>query len=268
VNTFRIIFYTITGILSVLYGGCKNSPKQQKDQSPNLIVYCENGILGPIKEISTSFEEKTGLKVGIQNDCARNLTNLIHYRREADIFIPDARTTIDNIMMTSPDIVLDSAFLGFQSLVYLVAKGNPSQFNGDFQSLLDPSLGVILANPETSTLGLLTGQMLKKQSVYTQIMNSVLFLTTDSRGLIRGISSGQASVAISWKSDYLFNSKHMGIDTISVASPYKYHPAMAIILKGAPNKRNAKEFLKVLKSKSGKKILKKYGIDDFQLSHF
>lgn len=267
-NTSRVIFFTAAGLLFLLLTGCNVPTTPDGSVTADLVIYCENGILGPIKEFTDIFEHQSGLKVEIQNDCARNLTSLIHYRKEADIFIPDSRQAIDNIIRSNPGIISDSLLLGYQTLVFMVPKNNPSLFDGQLASLTKPDQAVILANPESSTLGLVSGTMLREHRLYDQVMNSVILLTIDSRGLIQNLTSKQASVAIGWRSDYLSNHRREKIDTLSIPSHEKYFKAMAVILNHSPHKHNATLYLNLLGSHKGKNLLKKYGIDDFRISHF
>ncbi|MFO8000825.1 MAG: substrate-binding domain-containing protein [Marinilabilia sp.] len=245
-----------------LFSGC-HQPVKEKIEDADLTIYCENGILGPIKEIADQYEENSGLNIEIQNDCARNLVSMVHYRNEADVFIPDTRHTIDNIASLEKNFFSDSVFLGYQSLMFFVPKENPENFDGKLQSLLNPSNGIVLANPESSTLGMVTGITLKQHNLYDQVMNSVLFFTTDSRGLIRSIATNQASVAMGWKSDPYLIDPFMAIDTIHIhgLSPEKrFHKAIAVIPEKAPNKEEARKFLKILTSGNATSIFKKYGI--------
>ncbi len=239
--------------------GCQNN-SAEKERKPDLIVYCENGILAPVKEFTEYFEDSTGLKVSIQNDCARNLTSLIHYRRETDIFIPDTRQAIDNLTLIPPDIICDSVYLGNQMLVFIVEKNNPSKLTGTIESLTNYENGIILANPESSTLGHITGVYLRQHQIYDTVMNSVLFLTTDSRGLIRNIATSHASLAIAWKSDYLTNNIRKQVDTLSIHSGYTEYPAVAAQLTFGKNQANAKKYLKWLKQPQAVEIFEKYGI--------
>jgi molybdenum ABC transporter molybdate-binding protein len=266
VKTSGVIFFTL--MVLVHFSGCIYNTSKDETREADIIVYCENGILEPVKEIISLYEKSTGLKVDIHNDCARNLTSLIHYRREADIFIPDSRLSIDLIKTANPELIADSAFLGIQTLVFMVAKGNPKRFDGQLNALLNKQFGVILANPETSTLGNASELLLQHHALYNEVKNSVLFLTIDSRGLIRNISSGQASLAISWRSDYFSNHNALSIDTISIASPHKHYTAMAVLLKNAHNKSNAKKQLQFLESGKSKQIFEKYGIPNYQNTNF
>ncbi len=255
-----VILFTLTIFGFIFTMGCKNNSPSGEENEPDLIVYCENGILGPVKEFTNYFEDSTGLKVSIQNDCARNLTSLIHYRREADIFIPDTRQSIDKLSMISPDLITDSVYLGHQTLVFIIARNNPAGLTGTIESLTNTANGIILANPESSTLGHITGLYLKEYQIYDRVMNSVLFLTTDSRALIRDIAANHASLAIAWESDYLTNSIRKQVDTLSISSNHKEYPAMAAQLTTGSNKQNAIKYLNWLRRPHSQKIFEKYGI--------
>lgn len=260
VRTSGVIFFTLAVFGIIFSSGCKNNNTSGEKNEPDLIVYCENGILGPVKEFTDYFEEETGLNVSIQNDCARNLTSLIHYRREADIFIPDARQAIDKLSLISPDIFSDSVFLGNQTLVFIIPLNNPSELPGTAASLTNPNNGIILANPASSTLGYITGLYLKEHQIYDSVMNSVLFLTTDSRGLVRDIAANQASLAIAWKSDYLTNSIRKHVDTLTISSDHKEYPAVAVQLTSGKNQDNAKRYFSWLRKPYAQKIFEKYSI--------
>lgn len=255
-----ILFFIFIVLFFFIVAGCKPIHQSKGEENPDLIIYCENGILGPVMEIVQAFEDSTSLHVSIQNDCAGNLNSLIHYRREADIFIPDSREAINNILLTSPELITDSVYLGTQTLVFIVRRGNPSRLTGSMESLTNPENGVILANPESSSLGASSGTLLKKHLLYDKVMNSVLFLTPDSRSLVRNIAAEQASIAIAWESDYLTNSIRKHLDTLSIQSSFKNFPALAVMLNTGNNKKNARNFLEELKQESSQKIFEKYGI--------
>ena len=259
-KTSRVNFFVCVVLAFTLFQSCRNNHASGHETGPDLVIYCENGILGPLKEIATNFEDSTGLQLSIQNDCARNLTSLIHYRNEADIFIPDAKQGLEKLFLSSPDIIKDSVSLGEQKLLFIVAKSNPAKLSGSINTLTDPANGIILANPESSTLGHISGSFLKKHQIYDQVMNSVLFLTADSRSLVRNIASNHASLAIAWESDYLTNSIRKKADTLSIQSSFLNYPAMAVSLTSGKNQKNAAHFLKELQTTKSKKIFEKYGI--------
>ena len=258
-STIFILNIIIVGILT----DCKSPKNKNESDNQKLVVYCENGILASVREFSSEFEKETGIRISIQNDCARNLSNLIYYRGEADIFVPDCRLAIDNMIMTNPELFEDTVSLGYQTLIFLISRENPPNFDGDLKMLTSPHLGIILANPETSSLGLATEMLLKNHAIYDQVVKEVLSFTTDSRGLLRSVSSGQSQISIDWESDYL-SSDIIGlkIDTLHMVSDAIFFPVLAAILKDAPNKQNAIKFMDRLRGEPGKKFFRKYRISN------
>ena len=263
----KIIPFVISVLLITILVECKRNKKSETLSKQELVIYCENGILAAVREFSAQFEKESGIKINIQNDCARNLSNLIYYRGEADIYIPDCRLSIDDMLMTNPEIIEDSAVIGYQTLIFIISPGNPINFDGQMSTLSSGKFGIELANPETSSLGQATEKLLKHHSIYNEIINSVLSLTTDSRGLLRNIASGHSQIAIDWESDYLSNSNGFQIiDTVRIPSNEIYYQAIAVVLKDAPNKENAIKYINQLRTPSGKIFFEKYGITDIPLS--
>lgn len=257
----RAIFFL--AILSIIAAptGCKNNGEEQT-KPPGLVIYCENGILEPVREITEHYEKATGTAVTIRNDCARNLVSFLHYRNEADIFIPDATEALNNILLVDSLIFDNMAFLGHQTLIFFVQNGNPENFDGHIKNLFEPKNGMVLANPESSTLGLLSGMMLKENLMYEEAMNSVLVLTTDSRNLVQTIVKKKASLGIGWKSDYA-GTLTSPVDTVHIkgaTSGAIYHKVSAALLYNAPHKEGARGYMELLTSPLATSIFEKYGI--------
>ncbi|MFW6389017.1 MAG: substrate-binding domain-containing protein [Marinilabiliaceae bacterium] len=253
--------------MSAVPFGC-NSNGDGQNGPYELVIYCENGILEPVREITGLYEKATGLNVKIRNDCARNLVSFLHYRDEADIFIPDAAETLTSTLLVDSLFFNDITFLGHQSLIFFVQKGNPQQFDGQLKNLFKPKNGMVLANPESSSLGLLTGVMLKETLLYDEAITSVLFLTIDSRNLVQTIVKKQASLVIGWESDY--NEDLLPhVDTVHIkgaAPDLIHHKASAALLHSAPHKDEARRYLELLTSPFAKRIFEKYGIRKDSLS--
>jgi len=262
VKTAKAIFFSAIIFFTAAPSACNNNGDEQKKPS-RLVVYCENGILNPVLEITDHFKKNTGINVKIRNDCARNLVSSLHYHDDADIFIPDATETINNLLMVDSLFFEDKLFLGNQSLIFFIPEGNPEQFDGHLKKLFQLENGMIMANPESSTLGLLTGILLEKNLMYKEAMGSVLFLTTDSRNLMQNIEKKKASVGIGWRSDYTGARTPPKIDTVNIKGVLPsmiHHPASAAVLSSAPNKDAATRYLEFLTSDLAARIFKKYEI--------
>ncbi len=261
-NRTRLIIFL--PLLLFLFQGCfKSSSRkaQKKKDTEELVVYCENGVLGPVMEITTQFKATHNVNVRVQNDCSQNLISLLLYTREADIFIPDTRQAINKLENVHPDLFRDSVFLGYNPMVFMVAKGNPLKFNGDFNSLIERRLGIILANPETSSLGFETQEILKNSSLYETIMrDNVVALSVDSRGLLKNVATGQASLTIDWASSFHQDDAHLLVDTLPLTQSSPPPAIYAASLAGSSHPQLVAAFLEILKSDFGKATFQKYGI--------
>jgi molybdate transport system substrate-binding protein len=256
---------TIFLTLLTLLAACVNSNNAPKDPTPlfipELIIYCENGIVAPIYEISQFFETKYRCKVTIQNGNVRNLTSLISLTNSGDLFIPDTNYGFSLLRENQPDIIDDSLYLGTNQLVYIIPKGNPEKFDGQLESMSQKKYAVIIANPETSSLGNKTKEILKNKDIYARVINNIMTLSVDSRSIIRSINSGEATLAIDWISSYYYNSNRERVDTVHFSPPIPESDIYASVLSTSKNRGLAQTFLAVLSSPHAVAIFKAHGIE-------
>ena len=247
-----------------IFAGCVQNSANLKGriglrEIPELLVYCENGLVSPISEISTSFEELYNCKVRIHNDCARNIINIINYSKKGDVFIPDCRTAISWIKQIDSLVVVDSLYIGMNQMVMIVKKDNPLLFSGKLESMAEPKYAVMLANPETSSLGYETMKLLIDNNIYNETMSNTMTLTVDSKGLKRSIINNEASVAIDWVTSYMGNEDN-GVDTFSIDKQNEQLMVYASVLRNSEYLGLAYSFMAVLTSPQSLDIFAKYGI--------
>lgn len=252
-------------VLSMLLAACVDSQSEPADPAPayqpELIIYCENGVVAPIYEISQFFEARYNCKVTIQNGNVRNLTSMIHLSNKGDLFIPDTNYGFSLLRLLQPDIIRDSLYIGTNRLVYIVPKSNPEKFDGQIESVSQRQFAVIIANPETSSLGLKTKEILKNRAIYAEVINNIMTLSVDSRGLIRSIDKGEATLAIDWLSSYYYNSNRERVDTIHFLPPVPESDIYASVLNTSEKPGLAQTFLAVLSSPVAVDIFKAHGIE-------
>lgn len=252
-------------ILLTLLTSCVNHNHATKDPAPiyipELIIYCENGIVAPIYEISQYFETRYRCKVTIQNGNVRNLTSMIDLANNGDLFIPDTNYGFSLLREKHPEILNDSLYIGTNRLVYIIPKGNPERFDGHIESMSQKKYAVIIANPETSSLGYKTKEILKSRDLYTEVINNIMTLSVDSRGLIRSVNGGEATLAIDWVSSYYYNSNKERVDTMHFEHPVPESDIYATVLSTSKNPGLAQTFLAVLSSPHAVEIFKAHGIE-------
>jgi len=236
----------------------KNTIKNQKKEE--LIIYCENAVAPPINELIKKFEKEFGCKITIRNDCVQNLIGLINYSHRGDIFIPSSIHSFEVLRKGTTEELTDSVFLGYNSLVFMVKKGNPQNFNGDVSSLTSDKFAVIIANPETSSLGYETQKILIKWNIYEDVLNHVVALSADSKGLIKSLKNNRADIVINFASTIFINGSRNFIDIIPFDEEHRCElEVYAGILSTSENVELARSFMQYMNNPEGISVFNKYG---------
>ena len=257
------VIYLLLNILLIITGCTQNgsnlAERIDRHTIPELLVYCENGMVSPVMEISAIFEVQYNCKVRVHNDCARNIINTINYSNKGDIFIPDSRSAISWLKQSDSLSIIDSLYIGMNKMVLIVKKDNPSLFNGQLASLTDPKHAVALANPETSSLGFETMQLLVDNNIYNETMLNVMTLTVDSKGLLRSVINDEAFVAIDWLTSHI--GKEIEIETFNICKKNGNPEVYATLLRSSEYLGLAYSFMAMLSSSQSLEIFAKYGIE-------
>lgn len=238
----------------------KSDRQVQETIVPELVLYCENGVSAPLDSICKQFERMYKCRITIQNGNIRNLVSIIADTQTGDLFIPDIRSGFDILREIQPNIIGDSLYIGTNRLVFVVSKGNPEGFGGDLTSMQEEKYAVIIANPETSSLGFVTKQILSYAGVYSEVLNNSIALSVDNRGIIRRIYNGEASLGLDWTSSFFYNGNIEKVDTISLNMPDTKYDVYASVLKTSRYPGLAHTFMSMLNSPVGTDIFKSHGI--------
>ncbi|TCO08403.1 substrate-binding domain-containing protein [Natronoflexus pectinivorans] len=228
---------------------------------PELVIFVENGMVPAMVDLVEIFESQYQTRVRIQNGDAFTLAGMVNRWEEGDLFIPDSHRGLQILHEKKSDAILDSLFLGYNQLAFYVSKGNPSDFEGTLQCLSNNRHMVILANPETSSLGYVTRQLLMNHNLFQNVSGNILALAIDNRRLTSAVVNGDASVTIDWVSSYYRNSTKMYTDTIHINGTTPGHEIYAAVLSTTNNAPLAYAFLALLSSEKGLGVLGQYGIN-------
>ncbi|TAJ13565.1 molybdate ABC transporter substrate-binding protein [Marinilabiliaceae bacterium JC017] len=263
-SLMKVIPFILTLLLFILVSGCRvkenKMPHVDTSIQHEVLIYCENSMVPVILELANEFEKKYHCRVKIQNDCAQNLIGLINYSKKGDLFIPSSIIAFKQLRNKTGFSVTDSTLLGYNRLVFMVKKGNPSKFNGDTKQLIKEKHAIIIANPETSSLGLETQKYLKKNRLYERVLKNVVALSADYKGLVKSLSNNQADIALNWKSVIYINGNKNLVDFITIDSNTDVSNSVyAGLLSTSDNKELARVFLSLINSNTGRSILTKHG---------
>jgi len=251
-------------VFSVIFSACRNEIRtksaNKKQIKEELIIYCENAVTPPIYELKKKFEREYHCKITIQNDCAQNLIGLINYSNRGDIFIPSSVHSFNELRKKTTEHIIDSVFLGYNNLVFMVRKGNPKSFTGDVSMLTSDEYAVIIANPQTSSLGFETREVLKKWKIYENVLNHVIALSADSKGLIKSLKDNKADVVINFASTIYINGSREFIDIVPFDKDHLSEiEVYAGVLSTSTNPDLARTFMEYVNNPEGLSVLNRYG---------
>ncbi len=225
-----------------------------------LLIYCENNMVPPLMELKSSFEKHWGCKVVIHNDCSQNLVGLIQYSLKGDLFIPASNVSFKRLQGVATPNLIDSVFVAYNPLVIILNKNSSNHAQGSLMSIFNTNNSVVLANPETGSLGYETKMLLQRENLYQKAIENVIGLSVDSKGLINRVENAEAEVAISWRSDMYMNKYRTNIESFSIPESDKNPPQIYVgLLSTSTNQMLANKFIDYVSGETGILIFRKYG---------
>ncbi|SMO60830.1 molybdate transport system substrate-binding protein [Saccharicrinis carchari] len=227
-----------------------------------LIIYCENAMVAPLIKLKDNFELNNNCIVTLNNDCAQNLSSLIRYRQKGDLYLPASSSGFQKLSDQYLNYIVDSVFIGYNNLVIMALKGNPTGFNGTLEDLADKKHALKIANPETCSLGYDTRRMLEGENLYNKVLLNVVSLSTDSRGLVKSLINNEAQLVVNWQSDLYNNEYGKEVEVFRVyGDNHAPSEIYAGILSTSDYPELAKEFLEYATSAEGISVFKSYGFN-------
>ena len=227
-----------------------------------LTIYCENAMVPVLMELKDNFETGRACVIKLHNDGSQNLSSLIQYTQKGDIFLPASRVGFRKLHNKKHNYIVDSVFIGYNSLVVMALKGNPTGYNGDINTLSLKKHAIIIANPESSSLGYDTRAYLKKKDLYDDVLINVVALSTDSRGLVKSLRNDEAQLVLNWESDIYVNGNRNHVEVFNIPD-FQQSPSeiYAGILSTSEHPELAKQFLEYATSDEAVAIFRKYGFN-------
>ncbi len=258
--------YFIFLFVVLLVGSCKNQGVDNndvaKENKNEILIYCENVMVPALMELKDEFEAEKKCVIKLHNDCSQNLASLIQYSLKGDIYLPASKEGFKKLQGNSKSFITDSVFIGFNPLVVMSSKGNPLNYSGKIQSLIEKKYALIIANPETSSLGFETRKLLNQKKIYEDLISNVVALSTDSRGLVKSLKNNEAQLIINWQSDLFHNGNLEEVDIFPINDGVSSSAEIyAGILSTSNNSDLARDFINYAAGEKGISVFRKYGIN-------
>lgn len=260
-------------ILAMILGlsGCgdkKEEAKASYTQKPELLFYVGITMVKPMSELAKRFETKEGVSIKILQGGSEDLYQSAKASQAGDLYMPGSLSYRDKYL-TDGILEKDAVFMGYNRASLMTKKGNPKGIKADLSVLLDPNYRTVLCNPESGSIGHETKIILETAKIYTEAMARAVYLTTDSRNLIKAIKDDDADVVLNWRATAFGENR----DTVQVLdlpeSIAKKDTLVLIPLKSSKYPQKTRDFIAFARSLEGRTVFHQFGfLSDEELARF
>jgi len=248
----------VTAILSL---SSAYSSAQETKSSAELIVAAAADLSSALKEVTESYEKKTGVKIKLSFGASGALTQQIKNGAPFDVFFSADMDYPRQIISTGD---ADSASLyqyAVGKLVLWVPSDSPLDVeHKGMKVLLDPSVKKIsIANPQHAPYGRAAVAALKHDGLYDQVSDRLVLGENVSQAA-QFVESGNAQVGfVALAHAIAPEIKSKGKYWIVPADSYPPLAQGVVVIAHSQHKKEAMEFVEYIKSKECIELLRKYG---------
>ncbi|MEA3332675.1 MAG: substrate-binding domain-containing protein, partial [Pseudomonadota bacterium] len=169
----HLISISIAAVITLaLFSGCSEEPKPQTKE---LLVYCGITMVQPIIEIAKIIEAQEKCRIEILKGGSGHLLKTIIDNQVGDMFLPGSASFMDQARQEK--IVKNTVVVGYNQAALMVQKGNPLQITPNLESLTDPRYAVVIANPESCSIGRESRRILENLNLYQNTLCNAIYMT-------------------------------------------------------------------------------------------
>ncbi len=186
--------------------------------SKELLIYCGITMIHPMREIADIIEEQDDCIIKITKGGSGYLLHAIKENKVGDLYLPGS----DSYMQTciSEGLVKETILVGYNKAALIVPKGNPKKLTGDPAQLTNIAYGVLIANPESGSIGRESIKVLDRRGVTDTALNNVIYFTLDSKDITKAIKRGDVDLAINWYATSYWPENKQIIESIVIDEQY------------------------------------------------
>ena len=261
-NPYLIIVLTVICLCTIFIGGCRTGSSGANDgaalNNEGLTVSAAVSLKDAFNEIGEIYKSKTGRTVSFNFGASGVLQRQIETGAPVDVFASAGEKQMNELADKN---LLETAtrrdFAG-NRLVLIIPSDSKISL-ASFTDLTRPEVRKIAAgNPKTVPAGQYTEQLFDNLKLKESIQ-SKLILAEDVRQVLDYVVRGETDAGIVYESDARVAGDKVRV--ASVAAENTHSPVLypIAVIKDSKNKPAAQEFLNLVLSAEGQRILQKYG---------
>ncbi len=214
----------------------------------------------PVEELVKNFEEKTKIKVNPNFGASGMMLSQIEMAKKGDVFFPASSDFM--VKAKNKGVILETTETRIVYIVpsIIVRKGNPRKITS-IKDLCKPGLKVILANPESAAIGLLSVELLEKSLGTDEIKafrSNLVTYAENVEKMANFIALNNADAGIGWHTTPNNSPDKIESVKISVENIARAGYLSAAVTKCSADPAGAQRFIDYMRSPEGMAVFKKY----------
>lgn len=258
------LFYIILAVL-LIFTGCRQSEQSgaAPEQNVEILVSAASSLTNAFEEIGHIYEAETGHEVYFNFGGSGVLQLQIERGAPVDVFASAGQQQMD--VLESQGLIVEKTRRNFIRNVLVVIVPE----NSELQLELFTGLGshelerIALGNPKTAPVGQYAKQSLINLNLWNKLKHKLIF-AENVHQVLYYVARGEVAAGIVYASVAAMAESEV---TIAAKAPKSAHDPIIYpiaVLKRSENKTAAKQFIDLVLSKRGQKILMSYGFNSVQ----
>ncbi len=247
-----LLIFTIT-----LFSGC-NSGNSDSPNNENLTVSAAVSLKDAFTEMGELYKSKTGKTVNFNFGASGTLQRQIETGAPVDVFASAGEKQMEEL--AAKDLIYWASRVDFaRNKLVLIVPQNSSLNLTNFSELAEAKVQKIaVGNPKTVPAGQYTEQLFKKNNLKNALQEK-LILAEDVRQVLDYVVRGEVDAGVVYATDAGIADGKVRVTATASESDHEPISYPIAILKDSQQKQSAKQFMDLIFTADGQKILQKYG---------
>ena len=229
-------------------------------RAEQLLVFAAISLSDALEQIGADFERETSMTVRYNFQGSSALARQIEAGAPADLFFSADEEKMDQLV--AKDLVLAGTRTALLSNRLVVVAASDDSFIDVPVDLADPSVSrIAIAQPDSVPAGIYAKQYLLRQKLWDTLAPKMIPME-NVRAALAAVASGNADAGFVYATDVLGSPRiRMAYEISGGDAPAISYPVA--VLRGAPNKDAACQFLAYLRSRAARGVFERYGFTVF-----